>query len=375
MSVLISDIRVYGSASMPEADGATVGGAIDFTKRIEFGVPSGSPLFAAIQYDVVSSAAGDTTKQITFNGRDSSGTIRTETLTMNGTTKVTSANSYERLLSALISGATSAFGLTSPGGTAPAGDVALIAHSGLVTGTMASASTTGTASNPPTATLATVSGVLVGMVLHTLTNTGANQIRRILAINPNGLGANVVAVDRNFGVALDNTTTYEVGPGMHFELTGSNGGANLSGTATQVLGITRMFATAAAQATGGSAASYYEKVFVNNNNQSTALSAANVEVLSNSPALPTGAILDLGVTSGLNDTATTTNRQTAPSTIVFTPSQPSPINVPTGSMPASLSAGSATGAVAVWLRLSLQPGTVAYEGSPGATLQTQGSTT
>ena len=36
MSVVPSDIVTYGSANMPEADGVTIGGAVDFTKRVAF---------------------------------------------------------------------------------------------------------------------------------------------------------------------------------------------------------------------------------------------------------------------------------------------------------------------------------------------------
>jgi hypothetical protein len=36
MSVLPSDIVVYGSADMTETDGATIGGAVDFTRRVAF---------------------------------------------------------------------------------------------------------------------------------------------------------------------------------------------------------------------------------------------------------------------------------------------------------------------------------------------------
>ncbi len=31
MSVIVSDVVIYGSANMPEADGVTIGGAIDLT--------------------------------------------------------------------------------------------------------------------------------------------------------------------------------------------------------------------------------------------------------------------------------------------------------------------------------------------------------
>ena len=377
MSVLISDLRVYGCADMPEADGSTVGGAIDFTKRVEFGVPTGSPPFTESTYQAVSSSTSDTATKIIFQGRDSTGVIHTETLDLNGQTKVTSTNSYERLLSALASNAASAFGLTTPGGTTAVGDIALMSSTLTISAhTMQSGSANATSSAPAIAKLQSGDGasVLAGMILHTTGGTGPNQLRRILAVNPGGLGADVVAVDRNWATVPDDTTTYEIAPGMHFELTGSNGGVALSGTATQVLGITRLFVGSAADVAGGSNRSYYEKVFVNNNNQATALTVATVEITSDSPALPSGAALDCGVTSGLDDTATVTNRQTAPSSVTFV-TQPATVNVPTGSLPASTGAGNAAGACAVWLRLDLNAGTAAYEGSPGATLQTQGSST
>lgn len=372
MSVLISDIRVYGSANMPEADSATVGGAIDFTKRIEFGTVT-----AATLYDAVSSSASDTATKIIYSGRDSTGVVQNETLTLNGQTKVAGTKSLERLLNALTSGATSAFGLTTPGGTQAVGDIALMAHTLTITAhTMQTGSANATTSNPPVAKLQSGDGasVAVGMILRTTGGTGPNQIRRILAINPNALGADVVAVDRNWGTIPDNTTTYEVAAGFHFELTGSNAGVAITGTSTQVLGITRLFATSAADISGGSNRSYFEKAFVNNNNQATALTSATVEIASDSPALPSGAALDIGVPAGLNDTATAANRQTAPGSVTFT-TQPATVAVPTGNLPASAGAGSATGACAVWLRLNLNAGTVAYEGSSGASLQTQGSST
>jgi hypothetical protein len=379
MSVLISDLRVYGSADMPEADGSTVGGAIQFNTRIEFGVPTGSPPFTATTYQAVSSSASDTATEITFSGRDATGVSHTETLTLNGQTRVTSANSYERLLSGLASGAASAFGLTAPGGTQAVGDIALISSTATVSAHTAQAAANATTSNPPVIQLQSGDGasVNVGEVIQITNNTPSGveyQLRRILAVNPNGLGADYVAVDRNWSTIPTSSTQYSVYPGFLFELTGSNGGASLSGTSTQVLAITRLFVGSSANASGGGAKSYYEKIFVNNNNQSTALTAATVEIASDSPSLPSGAALDCGVTSGLDDTATTTNRQTAPSSVTFV-TQPATINVPTGNLPASSAAGNAAGACAVWIRLDLAAGTAAYEGSPGANLQTQGSST
>ena|SRR5204863_5079917 len=49
MSVLPSDIVVYGSANMPEADGAINGGAVDFSRRVAF-------------YDIASTGSLDLTQ-------------------------------------------------------------------------------------------------------------------------------------------------------------------------------------------------------------------------------------------------------------------------------------------------------------------------
>src|SRR6185312_8849625 len=102
MSVLLSDIRYYGSANMPEADGSTTGGAIDFTKRVEFA----DNIAGADTYDVVSSSASDTATKCQIMFRDSSGVVQTPAaVTLNGQTKVSlSATQGERLLAGVISG-------------------------------------------------------------------------------------------------------------------------------------------------------------------------------------------------------------------------------------------------------------------------------
>src|SRR5271155_3346879 len=101
MSVLPSDIVVYGSANMPEADGAINGGAVDFTRRVAFYdiAPAGS-------VDVISSSTTDTATKITYYGRDVTGIIQSQTLTLNGQTWITGSQPLERLLYAALSGAT-----------------------------------------------------------------------------------------------------------------------------------------------------------------------------------------------------------------------------------------------------------------------------
>jgi len=113
MSVLPSDIVVYGSANMPEADGAISGGAVDFTRRVTF-----YDISPAGNVDVISSSASDTATKITYYGRDPTGVIQSQTLTLNGQIWVTGSQSLERLLYAALSGATANGPIANPGGTA-----------------------------------------------------------------------------------------------------------------------------------------------------------------------------------------------------------------------------------------------------------------
>lgn len=362
---------------MPEADGVTVGGAIDFTKRIEW-----SDLTANDTVDVVSSSVSDTAVKAQLLFRDPTGLLITSSvITLAGQTKVSmSATVADRIEAAVITGGSIA-GLANPTGTAAVGDIAMLKHTLPITAhTMQAGSAQATTTVPAIAKLQAGDGatVAVGWVLRTTGGTGANQIRRILQINPGGLGADIVAIDRNWGTIPDATTTYETGPGIHFELAGSSQGVALTGTSTQVLAVTRRFATSQADIFGGSNRTFYEKWFVNNNNLTTALSSANIQIFSETGALPTGATLDLALDKALNDTATTSNRQTLPangdtSALTFV-IQPSAINVIAGNgqLPASAGAGNAAGAQGAWERLTLLAGTVPYKGF--ADIRTNGAT-
>src|SRR5215469_1685008 len=99
-SVIPSDLAIYGSANMPEADGVTTGGAVDFTKRVDF-----SDVSPAGTLDVVSSSASDTATLCKYGVRDPTGAIQTPTINLTGTTPAIGAQSAERLLYALLSGA------------------------------------------------------------------------------------------------------------------------------------------------------------------------------------------------------------------------------------------------------------------------------
>jgi hypothetical protein len=367
MSVLPSDIVVYGAANMPEADGAVTGGAVDFSRRVAFYdiTPAGT-------VDVISSSASDTATEIAYYGRDPSGVIQTQTLTINGQTWVTGSQSLERLLYAALSGATANGPVANPGGSAAVGDVALAAHGcvlpagGATTDATTRTAQTGSANHSGTtpALFALQSGdgasVSAGQIIWTKSGTGANQLRHITAVS--GYGNDVVAVSRDWAVVPDNTTTYKILQGMLFEI-----------SPNPVTAVIRMFATAASDAPGGMQRTFYEKVFIVNNNISTALTGAQIQVASETPALPSGALLDLALTTVLNDTGTIVNRQTAPSSGVGSfISQPAFVAVPgPGNLPSGAAPNSA-GAQGVWLRLTLPAGTAAYKGA--ADIRTQGTT-
>jgi hypothetical protein len=368
MSVLPSDIIVYGSANMPEADGVTIGGAIDFTRRVAFYdiAPAGS-------VDVISSSTSDTTTKISYYGRDSTGAIQNQTLSLNGQAWVTGSQSLERLLYAALSGATASGPVANPGGAAAVGDVALSAHScvlpsGSVTTDVAIRTAQTGSANHSGATPALFklqsgdgASVSAGQIIWTKNGTGSNQLRQIIATS--GYGVDMVAVSRDWSTIPDNTTTYKILQGMLFEI-----------SPNPVTAVVRLFATSAADAPTGSQRTYYEKVFVVNNNTATALTGVQLEVASETPSLPSGALLDLALTTTLNDTGAVTNRQTAPSAGVGSfMTQPAFVSVPNlGNLPSG-AAPNAAGAQGVWLRLVLPAGTAAYKGS--ADLRTQGTTT
>jgi hypothetical protein len=368
MSVLPSDIVVYGSANMPEVDGAIIGGAVDFTRRVAFYdiAPAGS-------VDAISSSSSDTATKITYYGRDPTGVIQSQTLTLNGQTWVTGSQALERLLYAVISGATANGPIANPGGTTAVGDVALAARicvlpSGSVTSdatvrTAQSGSANHSGTTPALLKLQSGDGASVsaGQIIWTKSGTGANQIRQIIATS--GYGVDMVAVSRDWGTVPDSTTTYKILQGMLFEI-----------SPNPVTAVIRLFSTSAADAPAGAQRTYYEKVFAVNNNTGTALTAAQIEVASQTPSLPSGALLDLALTTALNDTGIVANRQTIPASGIGSfVAQPAFIAVPgAGNLPSG-AAPNAAGTQGVWLRLTLPAGTAAYKGS--ADLRTQGTTT
>jgi hypothetical protein len=363
MSVLKRDLVYYGSANMPEADSLTVGGAVDFTRRVTFAdiAPAGS-------LDYVSSSASDTATKLESQGRDATGVVRTETVTLNGTTIVSGAQSYERLLALAASGATANGPLANPGGTAATGDIAAIAHTRSIAGHTAQAATNSSSSADATITLqagdgASVTPEMIIRITNNLPSGAQFQLRRILAVS-----GDVCTVNRDWATLPTSATSYDVAEGMLCEI-----------SPNAVSAVIRVGATIAADVAGGATRNYYEKIFAVNNNAATALTAASVALQAESPSLPGSAAIAIALCKALNDTATSANRQTLPtngdsSALSFTSgappeaqSLPSPGNLPSGTAP------NAAGAEGIWINWNLPAGTSAYKGS--ATLRIAGSTT
>jgi len=343
MSVIQSDISYYGSASMPDVDGATTGGAVDFTKRVVF-----NDINPAGTLSYYSSSASDTAVVITNTGRDATGVIVTENKTLTGTTAVAGSQAFERLLKGIVTG------------TAAVGDVAALSTTAVVTGT-AVAGAAATASTPASLTLASGQGasVTLGQIIRISNNlpAGVNfQLRQIINIS-----GDVVQVNRDWGTVPTSATTYTVNEGFLFDV-----------SPNKVTQIRRPFYNAAADVAGGSNRSYYEKIFAVNNNTSTALTAASII----KQVDPTGATaLNFALCSALNDTGTVATRQTAPATGITAFSSgaaPQTIAVPTANLTPGAAPNSA-GAQGVWLSLVLNAGVAAAK--TALTLRTTGTTT
>jgi hypothetical protein len=83
MAVTPNDLVAFASAGMPEDDTATSGGAIDADTRVVF-----TQLRSDGTLTVVSTAAGDTTQQVTVEARDPTDAVVQQTVTLTGTTPV-----------------------------------------------------------------------------------------------------------------------------------------------------------------------------------------------------------------------------------------------------------------------------------------------
>jgi len=93
VSITNAELVFLAAVNRPNDDVSTGGGAIDLT----CGCGAINHLTAAAVISFVSTNSGDT-MNITISGRTASGVYTTETLAMNGTTEVSSVNTYQRIL-------------------------------------------------------------------------------------------------------------------------------------------------------------------------------------------------------------------------------------------------------------------------------------
>ena len=320
MSVLPSDIVVYGSANMQETDSGTQGGAIAASKRVVFEdiSPTGN-------IEIVSSNAGDTSQSVTVTGRNAAGELISEAKTLNGQTPVamTTETAWERLMKAVKSATTT-------------GDVAVMA----VTKTRSNTAQGGADSTASVmayidldASASAVDDEYAGQVIRTTGGTGSDQIALVVDYD----GAQKRAfVAKDWATVPDGTTTFDLAQGMMFEK-----------SPTEVLEVRRPFYDVSADVPGGSARDFYEKIFFKNNHATLSLTGATLAEQDD----PSGKV-DFGLAGTLDDSATSTDRTTAPGGITFDSTTKNVANSQ------NHSAGAGQG---VWLHLALAPGDAAQK--------------
>lgn len=344
MSVIASDVVFYGSANMPDVDGATTGGAVSTAKLINFNdiTPNGF-------MDVVSSSASDTACTVALTGRDATGVpVTPAAITLTGTTPVLGATTFERLLKGILAGTTSV------------GDIAAYSHTAITTGT-AQAGAAATAVASATITLQSGQGAscAVGQILRFTNNTPAGvgvQLRRIVA-----LAGDVASVNNDWAVVPTSGSTYGVYHGMLFE--------KLPNAVTE---NRRIFYNVSSDVSGGASRTFYEKIFAMNNNTTTALTLVTLS----KQVDPSAGTFEFALTNALNDTSTIANRQTLPSvaiTAFTTGASPQSINVPSPQNLPSGAAPNAAGAQGIWVAQTLTAALAPAKTS--ATIRVAGSTT
>lgn len=98
MAIAAADLKAYQSASHAENDVDTQGGAIATAGIVEF-----TDIAATDNVEALSDGAD--VRTLTVYGRNAAGAIISEIITLNGATPVTSTNTYERILKAVLSAA------------------------------------------------------------------------------------------------------------------------------------------------------------------------------------------------------------------------------------------------------------------------------
>lgn len=307
MPLTLTDIKLYGSASMPDDNTPTnIGGAIDRSKKPAFTDFTGTA-------QLVSSSGGDTTQQVTISYRISTGAIQTEAKTVTGTTPVLYVASIERLLKG-VKNATSG------------GHMAVEAQVAERQATAQAGSTANTLRLDAGASA--VNGFYNGMVVRLISGTGAFQLNEV--IDYNGSTKDATLRDYWHGSIPDGTTVFRLAKGFFFDR-----------LPFEILEVRRIHYDASSNPLGGGGVNFHDKLFfVNSSNAGALLTATVVESADPSGKMSFG--LE-AVVNGTGGNGAGNNRTVAPSGITFASTS---VLVP-GS---NLNAGSSIG---VWMRLSL----------------------
>jgi hypothetical protein len=335
MAILLSELKWYGSAVMPDDDTVTaIGGAIDTSKKVEFFDNNGL-------VQLVSSTTVDTTQQVTVSYRLAltPAQVTTETRTLSGQTPVAFAANMERLLKAVKNAITQ-------------GDVAVESQAAVFTGTMAATGTTDQGTLPSGASA--VDNFYQAMVIRITAGTGVGQIREIIQYVA---ATRLFWVSRAWDVVPDATSQFRISKGIVFEK-----------TPFEIFQVRRPFFNSAADAPGGVVRTYFEKIFARNMSAVQTLPSA----LIHEQADLTGECT-FGIASTTSDAGTNgggNNRQVAPAAITFDNADK---NVPGGTLGIGNIPGSGTtSSIGVWLKLTRQPGDAAL--NQPVTMRLQGVT-
>jgi hypothetical protein len=325
MPLTLTDIKLYGSASMPDdATPTNIGGALSTSKKVSFADINGSA-------QLVSSSGSDITQAVTLSFRLTSGVLTTEAKTLGGTTPVLYLASIERLLKGVK-------GATTNGAVA-------VEHQTAVRQNTAQGGSINTIQFDVGASA--VNGFYNGMIVRLISGPGAEQINEV--IDYDGTSKTATMRDYWHGTLPTNATVFRVAAGFFFDK-----------LPNEVTEVRRIHFDASAQPLGQGAINYYDKVFfVNSSNTNALLNAQVIESLNPSARESFGVE---AIVNGTNSNGVGNNRNVAPSGIVFATT---PTTVP-GS---NLNAGSSIG---VWMRLALLEADAPQKTS--TTMQLSGST-
>ncbi len=237
MSVEAYNLILHGSATMPDDDTTTeIGGAIDKSTKLTFAQLANTGVL-----NVISSAAGDTTQDVTVYGRNAAGEKIDETISLNGTTEAQGSTSFERVMKAVKSATTT-------------GVVAVYSDTDLHAGTAQDGDTNWVQLD---AGASAVDNEYQFDVIIFTGGTGAGNVAEIVKYD----GTEKKAYVRGWPVATpDATSVFVVAHGVVMEK-----------SPDEVDEVRVLFYDAAANPPGGSTKTYYDKGFYYNQHATLAL--------------------------------------------------------------------------------------------------------